>query len=172
MSYEVERFIPARAEDWDNGCGPTELADLEAMRYAHTRSPVGEDIRRHFEEVDKAETEGPPPSDHLAAIRGSLADGAREAMANRSAPREPIKIVPGGPLPPMGLPVWLWLETPWPRWIKGCRGDAGDGWTWCNCYGNVWYDGGWKTDTAEDDDDYAPTHFQYLPEPIKEGSER
>ena len=84
---------------------------------------------------------------------------------------EPIRIVPGGPLPPMDLPVWLWLETPWPRWFMGCRADGGEGWTWCNCYWDVWYDGGWKTSTAEADDDYQPTYFQYLPEPIREGSE-
>jgi hypothetical protein len=35
--YDVARFVKSKREDWDNGCGPTERADLDAMLLAIKR---------------------------------------------------------------------------------------------------------------------------------------
>ena len=44
--YDVARFVKAKKEDFDNGCGPTERADLDALRYERTRSPAGDEVRK------------------------------------------------------------------------------------------------------------------------------
>jgi hypothetical protein len=45
MSYEVPRFIPPKWEDHDNGqTEPSDRADLDALRYERTRSPIGRAI--------------------------------------------------------------------------------------------------------------------------------
>ncbi len=67
-------------------------------------------------------------------------------------------------LPPIGVPVWLYvpdLGQP----MLGSREDGEDGWCWCRCYGEPWYDKGWHISDAEQDDDYHPSHWMPLPEP-------
>ena len=46
--YDVAKFISAKREDWDNGCGPTERADLEALRYERAMSLAGVAVRAHL----------------------------------------------------------------------------------------------------------------------------
>jgi hypothetical protein len=46
--YEVASFIPSKREDWDNGCGNTERADLDSFRFARVRSPMGAVVRRYL----------------------------------------------------------------------------------------------------------------------------
>jgi hypothetical protein len=43
--YDVARFVKPKREDWDNGCGQTERADMDALRYERTQSPTGEAVR-------------------------------------------------------------------------------------------------------------------------------
>lgn len=66
-------------------------------------------------------------------------------------------------LPPMDVPVWLYLpDIRQP--VIGCRSDGGEGWLWCRCYDDYWFDGEWKTSTADADDD-KPSHWMPLPLP-------
>jgi len=46
--YDVAKFIKPKKEDWDNGCGPTQQADMEAVRYERTRGIMGEIMRKHL----------------------------------------------------------------------------------------------------------------------------
>ena len=67
-------------------------------------------------------------------------------------------------LPQMEEPVWLYFSGQAP--FIGCRTDDVDGWLWANCYDDYYFDKGkWKTETAEVDDDYQPTHWKRLPSP-------
>ena len=61
--YDVARFVPSKREDWDNGCGPTERADLDALRYERTHSPMGEVMRAHLfgRQTDATPGKGPGP---------------------------------------------------------------------------------------------------------------
>ena len=43
--YDVAPFVKSKREDWDNGCGPTERADFDALRYERTRSLAGTAVR-------------------------------------------------------------------------------------------------------------------------------
>jgi len=43
--YDVAQFVKSKREDWDNGCGPTERAALDAFRYERTRSDAGTAVR-------------------------------------------------------------------------------------------------------------------------------
>ena len=53
-------------------------------------------------------------------------------------------------LPPMDVPVWICLpRSRNPEIVIGCRSDGGEGWLWCRCYDDFWFDGEWKTCTAE-----------------------
>jgi hypothetical protein len=72
-------------------------------------------------------------------------------------------------LPPLEVPVWLWLRD-LGQPIIGCRTQDGCAWYWANCYG-AWYysrSGMWKT-TAAETEDFKPTHWQPLPEPPTKG---
>jgi hypothetical protein len=64
-------------------------------------------------------------------------------------------------LPDIGMPVWIMLESG--RMIVGGRGVNGDEWHWCRCYGDFYYDKGWKTRRLEMDDDYKVTRWRPLP---------
>ena len=46
--YDVARFVKSKREDWDNGCGQTKRADVDALRYERTRSPAGDAVRAHL----------------------------------------------------------------------------------------------------------------------------
>ena len=63
---------------------------------------------------------------------------------------------------PEDTPIWLY-EKGRGIWIGTFSND--DGWVFTNCYGNQYMnsDGKWDTDTADFDDDYAPTHWMPLP---------
>lgn len=66
-------------------------------------------------------------------------------------------------LPPMETPVWLYLpdiQQP----IIGCRTEEGGEWFWARCYGDFWFGGHWRTNTA-DMDDLSPSHWMLLPQP-------
>jgi hypothetical protein len=71
-------------------------------------------------------------------------------------------------LPPLDLPVWMFLADTG-QIVIGCRSEAEEGWLWGECYdGDYWWDNEkriWKADNCEQDDDYQPTHWQYLPQP-------
>lgn len=72
-------------------------------------------------------------------------------------------------LPPAEIPVWLYLpELRQP--IIGCRTEEGGEWFWARCYGDFWFDGHWKTDTA-DMDDLKPSHWMALPDPPRREGE-
>lgn len=65
-------------------------------------------------------------------------------------------------LPPIDVPVWMYLPNI-RQWIIGCRSDDGEGWLWCRCHDDFWFDGGeWKTSTTDADDD-DPSHWMPLP---------
>ena len=66
-------------------------------------------------------------------------------------------------LPPMDVPVWLYLpDIRQP--VIGCRSDCGEGWLWCRCYDDFWFDGKWKTSTADANGDDV-SHWMPLPMP-------
>jgi len=68
-------------------------------------------------------------------------------------------------LPPVDVPVWIYdPEIGGP--IIGGRSDGGEGWLWCECYGQHWYDG-WQASDFEQDD-ITPTHWMPLPDPPDE----
>jgi hypothetical protein len=46
--YDVAKYIKPKREDWDNGCGATERADLEAFRCERTRSAAGQLVRERL----------------------------------------------------------------------------------------------------------------------------
>ena len=55
-------------------------------------------------------------------------------------------------LPALDVPVWLYLpDIRQP--VIGCRSSEGAGWVWSRCYDDFWFDGAWKTSTAEADGD-------------------
>lgn len=66
-------------------------------------------------------------------------------------------------LPPMDVPVWLYLPNI-RQPVIGCRSAGGEGWLWCRSYDDYWFDGTWKTSTAEADGD-EPSHWMPLPYP-------
>ena len=66
-------------------------------------------------------------------------------------------------LPPLEMPVWLYLPNI-RQPVIGFRSDGGEGWLWCRCYDGFWYDGEWKADISEDEDD-KPSHWMPLPVP-------
>lgn len=69
-------------------------------------------------------------------------------------------------LPPLDVPVWLFLPDV-QQLVIGCRSDDGDGWLWGRCYDDFYYDKDaqiWKTDTC-DTDDYNPSAWMPLPYP-------
>lgn len=43
--YDVAQFIKSKREDHDNGCGPTERADLDAFRLERVLSTSGALVR-------------------------------------------------------------------------------------------------------------------------------
>jgi hypothetical protein len=71
-------------------------------------------------------------------------------------------------LPEGDVPVWLCLNGPLTEiLVIGCRSDSRDGWLWCKCYLDYYWDyttKKWVTDTAEEGDD-KPTHWMHLPTP-------
>jgi hypothetical protein len=64
--------------------------------------------------------------------------------------------------PPEGVPVWLADVEAGDIWC-GTFEFEDEGWNFTNTYGQHFYFDGWKTDTAEWDDDYKPTHWMPLP---------
>ena len=67
-------------------------------------------------------------------------------------------------LPEEDVPVWIYDAKNKLGPLVACRSDGGEGWLWCRCYDDYWWDEEWKTSTAEMDD-IAPTHWMPLPEP-------
>ena len=66
-------------------------------------------------------------------------------------------------LPPIEIPVWLYMpEIRQP--MIGCRTEDDGAWYWARCYDDFWFDGQWKTSTAEMDD-LKPSHWMPLPLP-------
>jgi hypothetical protein len=66
-------------------------------------------------------------------------------------------------LPPLDIPVWLYMpEIRQP--LIGCRTEHNGEWCWARCYDDIWFDGAWKTSTAEMDD-MKPSHWMPLPLP-------
>jgi len=63
--YDVAQFVKSKREDWDNGCGPTERADLDAFRYERTRSDAGTAVRMALR------MEGPKHPGFPVSIAGS-----------------------------------------------------------------------------------------------------
>jgi hypothetical protein len=74
-------------------------------------------------------------------------------------------------LPSLDVPVWILIpDSNEP--IIGCRTDDGEGWVWARCYSLAdcyWNKETqrWEVDNCEADDDYHPTHWQYLPNPLE-----
>ena len=69
-------------------------------------------------------------------------------------------------LPPLEIPVWLWLPQI-EQSIIGCRTDDGEGWTWARCYDDWFWNkkaNQWDTGTAEQDD-LQPEYWMPLPQP-------
>lgn len=67
-------------------------------------------------------------------------------------------------LPPFDVPVWT--SMPSGEMIIAERSSSTDGWMWGNCYGNAYFsEGAWRSSECAIDDDYEPTHWQYLPVP-------
>lgn len=58
MSYEVEKFVKPKKEDYDNGCGPAQRADDDALRYERTRGEVGKTMQDYLWEKDCFSKEG------------------------------------------------------------------------------------------------------------------
>jgi hypothetical protein len=71
-------------------------------------------------------------------------------------------------LPPLNVPVWLFLPCIGQP-VIGCRSDDGDGWWWGQCGDGYYWDKDervWKVDSCDVDvDDSIPTYWQYLPQP-------
>jgi hypothetical protein len=66
-------------------------------------------------------------------------------------------------LPPLNVPVWVFLPSIGQPVIGG-RFDKGDGWFWCLCDDEFYWDKDehvWKADNC-DGDDAVPTHWAYL----------
>ena len=72
----------------------------------------------------------------------------------------------GERLPDLCEPVWLLQGDS--IWV-GERGECEEGeWLWGNCYGDFYWNSNiqkWESSTAEQDDDYQPTHWMPLPTP-------
>ena len=81
--YDVAKFIPSKREDWDNGCGPTYRADLDALRYERTRSPMGEIVWQQL--CERAEGGGMNEHEKAAAAEVRTAKAAAEAWTAEAA---------------------------------------------------------------------------------------
>lgn len=70
-------------------------------------------------------------------------------------------------LPPLEEPVWLFAQLCDGNyiWIGG-RTDTFDGWLWADCHMTVWFNGEKWDGDMDVDDDYQPTHWMRLPEPL------
>jgi hypothetical protein len=74
-------------------------------------------------------------------------------------------------LPPLEVPVWILLPN-YDQPTIGCRTGDGEGWVWARCYYLVncyWNPDtrGWEVQYRVADNDYHPTHWQYLPQPLE-----
>jgi hypothetical protein len=67
-------------------------------------------------------------------------------------------------LPELDVPVWLYDAKDDLGPFVGCRSDSGDGWLWCRCYDDFYWDKKWIADGSEEDD-LNITHWTPLPEP-------
>lgn len=151
MSELESAYRSAKADETDKGQHAACLIGRELIRRA-SPSPA---------KIMNEETKLPTTSDVVTGQdkgRGAPAPGLAWLAISADC------------LPPLETPVWLYMPEVRKPMI-GCRTEDDGAWFWARCYDDFWFDGQWKTSTAEMDD-LKPSHWMPLPLPPDEKGQR